>query len=268
MDTVHDPAWHGADVGAAVAADIGFIPYAAKADAGIFALQRLCNALSDAGLAGARGADKAEDRTGLLLLEVHDRDLLNDALLDFFQSEMILLEHGFRLVQIDLPGIFIFPGKAGDEIQIIVEHAGFRAVLSLLLIAVKDLIRLLAGGLIHTGFLDQDLEPAHIRDIFGMHFVQFLLQVFNLLFDRGFAVDLLITLLLGASGFIIDMEHLQIFIQDLFHGFTALLFGILSKQGIALLIADGEPGGHDGGNLTDRSPLLRISAGQRSPLEL
>ena len=39
------------------------------------------------------------------------------------------------------------------------------------------------------------------------------------------------------------------------------------QQGIALLIADGEPGGHDGGNLTDRSPLLRISAGRVS-LEL
>ena len=55
---------------------------------------------------------------------------------------MILLQNGFCLIQIDLLGVLVLPGQAGDEIEVVVEHAGFRTVLPLLLVAVEDFISL------------------------------------------------------------------------------------------------------------------------------
>ena len=268
LDAVHDPAGHGADVGPAVAADVRLVADAAQAHAGILAVQGPGDALADAGLAGTGGADKAEDGAGLLFFEVHHGDLLDDALLDLLQAEMILLQDRLRLVEVDLLGVLVFPGEAGDKIKIIVEHTGFGTVLALLLVAVEDLLRLLAGGLVHAGLFDLDLETAHIRDVLRMHLVQFLLQIFDLLFDGLLAVDLLIALLLGVPGFIVDVEEFQVFIEDLFHGLASFEAGILLQQGIALLVSDVEPGGHDRRDLADAAPLLRVGARQRTPLEL
>ena len=44
-----------------MSADLRFIPDTAQADPDIFALQRLCDALSDAGLSGSRHSYKEQD---------------------------------------------------------------------------------------------------------------------------------------------------------------------------------------------------------------
>src|SRR5439155_23258762 len=57
-----DVAGQRADVGAAMAADLGLVVDAAEADAREGAAGRLGDALAERGLADARGADEAEDR--------------------------------------------------------------------------------------------------------------------------------------------------------------------------------------------------------------
>ena len=64
-----DPAGHGADVGAPVAADVGLVAHAAEGDADVLAPHRPRDRLGDRGLADARRADEEEDRAlGLPLL--------------------------------------------------------------------------------------------------------------------------------------------------------------------------------------------------------
>ena len=136
LDPVHDPARHGADIGAPVPADLRLITHTAKAHPDILPMQSLCDTLSDTGLPGTRCAHKQKDRAGLAFFQIHHRDLLQHAVFYLFQTVMILIQDLFRLLEIDLGLFFCFPGQTGHEIQIIIEHPVFVAVLTLLLHAV------------------------------------------------------------------------------------------------------------------------------------
>ena len=217
LDAVHDPAGHGADIGPPVAADIRFIPDAAQADPDIFTLQGPGNTLADAGLAGTGRSHKKQDGTGLLAAQVHDRDLLDDPLPDLLQSEMIFFQDSLCFSQINILRFFLFPGKTGQEIQIVIEHTRLCTVTALLTEPVQDFVRFLAGGFVHARFFHFNFQAAQVRDIFRMHFVQLLLQILDLLADGRFLIHLLVTLLLGCLRVIFDGGHLQILIEHLFH---------------------------------------------------
>ncbi len=200
LDSVHDPSGHGTDIGPPVAPDIRLIPDAAQADTDVLSLQGFGDTLADTGLAGSGGSHKEQDRSGLLFLQIHDGNLLDDPLLDLFQAEMIFLKDLFRPVKVDGLGRLLFPGQACDKIQVVVEHAGFRTVLTFRLEPVEDFLRLFPCRLVHTGFLDLDLQLTEVRDIFRVHLIQLLLQKLHLLLDGRLPVDLLIIFLLGTLG--------------------------------------------------------------------
>ena len=61
-EALDNPAGHGADVGAPVPADIGFVAGAAKGDPHVLAPKRPGDRLGDRGLAHPRRADEEEDR--------------------------------------------------------------------------------------------------------------------------------------------------------------------------------------------------------------
>ena len=96
---------------------------------------------------------------------------------------MILFENLSCLVQIDLHGRLFLPWKAGQEIQIIIEHAGLSRLLPFTLQAVDDLRRLRLCLLVHSGFLDRDLKLPDVRNILRINFVQFFLKILHLLLD-------------------------------------------------------------------------------------
>ena len=82
-----DAAGHGADVGAAVAANLGLVAHAAEADADELAAHRGGDRAAEAGLADARRADQAEDLGRAGGADAVDRQLahgqeVEDALLD------------------------------------------------------------------------------------------------------------------------------------------------------------------------------------------
>ena len=259
LDPVHDPAGHRSDISPAVAADIRLIPHAAEADADIFPVQRFRNALSDTCLAGARCADKQEDRTRLLFFEIHDRDLLNNTLLDLFESEVVLLKHLLRLLEIDLLHLLFFPVQPGDKIQIIIEHARLRAAVRLLLEPAQHLECLRLGRFVHPGLFDLELEFADIRHLLGVHFIEFPLQELHLLFDRGLLVDLLIILLLRAGGLGRHFGDFHELIDCLLQHFQSLLVTVLCQNIVFLRSAHLEPDGHGDSDLTDRMELFQIS---------
>ena len=76
-----------------------------------------------------------------------------------------------------------------------------------------------------------------------MHFVQLFLEIFHLLFDGGFPVELFVVLLLGGLGGALDVDHLQPLPQRLFQGVEAVGEAVLLQQGVSFFRGKTEPGG-------------------------
>src|SRR6201999_2408878 len=103
----HQAAREGADVRAAVAADLGLVADAAERHAHELAAHGAGDRLADRGLAGAGRADERQDRAralvgrdAALLAQLLDRDVLHDAVLDVAQAGVVavyLLARLFRV---------------------------------------------------------------------------------------------------------------------------------------------------------------------------
>ena len=183
LDTVHDPPRHCADIGSAVAANIRFIPDTPKADPHILPLQRMGNAAADACFPGTGRTDKQENGTGLFAFQIHHGNLLYDAALDLLQTVMVGLQDFTRLFQIDHFGFRLFPVQGSHEVQIVVQHTVLRRLVALLLQSVQDFYGFRPCGFVHPGFFDFHFEFPDIGNLFRVHFIQFPLQKFQLLFD-------------------------------------------------------------------------------------
>src|ERR1044071_3965976 len=85
LDALDDPTRQRADVGAAVAADLGLVAHAAERDPAELAADRARDRATERGLADAGRAREAQDRALLVVLELADRHVLDDALLDLVE---------------------------------------------------------------------------------------------------------------------------------------------------------------------------------------
>ena len=81
-----------ADIGAAMAADLGLVMRAAEADPDEFAPGRARDALAERGLADPGRPDKAQDRAAPVRVQLVDREEFEDAPLDLLQAVMVLVE--------------------------------------------------------------------------------------------------------------------------------------------------------------------------------
>ena len=108
----------GADVGAAVAADLGLVADAADGDALELAAERPGDRAAEAGLADAGRADEAEDRPWRLRVELADGQVLEDPVLDLLEVVVVLVE--------DLPGVgdvevvlgLLRPGEVDEPLEV------------------------------------------------------------------------------------------------------------------------------------------------------
>ena len=100
-DRLDDVAGQGADVGAPVAADLGLVVHAAQADAHELATHGAGDRLAERGLADARRADEAQDRRLAFGRQLAHRQILDDALLDLLETEMIVVQDAARLGDVD-----------------------------------------------------------------------------------------------------------------------------------------------------------------------
>ena len=93
-----DRAGHRADVRPPVPADLGLVADAADRDADELAAERPRDRLAERRLADAGRADEAEDRPReVALLQLRDREVLDDPLLDLVEVEVVLVEDLARL---------------------------------------------------------------------------------------------------------------------------------------------------------------------------
>jgi len=243
MNAVHNPAGHGADIGPPMTPNIRLIPNAAQADPNVFPLQRARNAATDTGFTRARCTYKKKDGAGLLFLKLHHRDLLNNPVFHLIQAKVVFLQHAFRLVQVDVLRLRLAPFQGGDKVQIVIKHAGFRTVLTLLLQTVQHLLRFLLGLRVHARLFDFLLEFANVGNAFRIHFVQLPLQKFHLPLDGLFPVRLLVLIFLSALGFPGELRHLQIFVNHGLHDFHSFYRTALQQYPVLLLRRIAHPNG-------------------------
>ena len=92
-------------------ADLGLVVDAAQADTDELASQRLGDALAQRGLAGSRGAGETEDRTLHVLLELADRQILEDSVLDLLEVVVIVIEHLAGAAEVQTISARLGPGQ-------------------------------------------------------------------------------------------------------------------------------------------------------------
>jgi hypothetical protein len=120
LHRLDEAAGQGADVRAAVAADLGVVAHAAERDADVLAAEGLGDAAAERGLADAGRADEAEDRAALVGRELADAEVLEDALLDPLEAVVVGLEQlaGGGEVELVRGGRARAPREVGDPLEV------------------------------------------------------------------------------------------------------------------------------------------------------
>jgi len=113
---------HRADIGAAMPANLGLIPYAAQRHAHEFAARRLRNGFAQRGLADARRADQTQDRALELVHAFLHGEIFDNPLFDFFKPVMIGVENFLRLGEIVFHLGAIVPGDRGQPVEVVPDH--------------------------------------------------------------------------------------------------------------------------------------------------
>ena len=236
MYAIHYPSRHRSYVCSAVTADIRLIMYTAQAHSHVFAAESSCNAFAYAGLACSGCAYEEEYRSRLLFLEIHDRYLLNYAVLYLIQSVMILIKHLAGLVEVYIGSFLFLPGESSHEIEVIIQHTGFRALTALLFQAVKDFLSLFPRGLVHARLRDLLLEFLYISHVLRMHLVKFLLQMLHLTLYSLLTIHLLMFFLLRCHRLIGDPAYFHEAVQRFLDEFRSFCTAVLCKDRISFRV--------------------------------
>ena len=115
----------GADVSPPVAAELRLVAHASQRQAVESAAHGAGDRAPERGLAGARGADEAEDRGArpdLVPLELAHRQELQDAVFHLLQIVVILVQDAARLGQVDLVLALLRPGQRDQPVEVGADH--------------------------------------------------------------------------------------------------------------------------------------------------
>ena len=117
-EVLDDASGHGADVGAAVAADFRLVAHAAEGHADEFAAEGAGDGLAEGGFADPGGADEAEDGAFHLLFEFEDGEVFEDAFFDFLEVVMVLVEDLAGAGEVELVFGANGPGEVGEHFDV------------------------------------------------------------------------------------------------------------------------------------------------------
>ena len=118
-----DRARQRADVRAPVAADLGLVPHAADRHADELAAERPRDRLPERRLADAGRPDEAEDLPRDLVAQLRHGQVLDDAVLDLLEVEVVLVEHAAGVLEVEVVLRRLLPGQAEDPFQIAADDA-------------------------------------------------------------------------------------------------------------------------------------------------
>ncbi|OLB99686.1 MAG: hypothetical protein AUI15_08465 [Actinobacteria bacterium 13_2_20CM_2_66_6] len=123
-DRLDDAAWHGADVGAAVAADLGLVVHSAERGARELAPHRAGDRVPQRRLAHAGRADEAEDGLAsafggaAVLAQLPHREVLDDALLHLVEVVVVVVEDRASLRHVDLAACGRVPRQRDHQVEV------------------------------------------------------------------------------------------------------------------------------------------------------
>ena len=101
-----------------MASDLGLVPNATKAHSDELASQRQSDAAAQGGLAHARWANQAKDRPPHLMDQRQHRHVIEDALLDLTQAEMLGLEDVRRMFDGEVVVRACRPRQPNDPVEV------------------------------------------------------------------------------------------------------------------------------------------------------
>ena len=162
LHALDDLAGHRADIGPAMAADLGLVTHAAQRHAHEVAAGGARHRLAERGLADPRRADQAQDRALHLLHALLDGEVFEDALLDLLQPEMVGVEHPLGALDVALDLGALLPGDRQQPVEVVAHHRrlGRHRAHAAQLLQLRH--RLVVGFLGELGLVDLVLELGHL----------------------------------------------------------------------------------------------------------
>ena len=255
-DALQDLARHRADVGAAVATDLGLVTHAAQGHAHELAVGGTRDGLTQRGLAHARRSDQAQDRGLHLVDALLHREVFEDALLDLLQPVVVLVEHLLGMGQVIVELALLLPRQGQQRVDVVAHHGGLgrhgrhQAQLAELALA------FLAGLFGHAGGLDLLLDVLEVGAVLAL--TQFLLDGLDLLVQVVLTLALLHLALDAPADALLDLQDVE-FVLDLRQQLLQALAHRQRLQHFLLLLdADGQVCGDGVGQAT-----RVLDAGQR-----
>ena len=227
LHRLDDPPRERADVGAAMPADLGLVADAAQREPHELAVGGASDGLAQRRLAHAGRSDQAEDGALHVVLQLADRQILENALLHLLEAVVVLLQHALGVLDVEVVLGLLGPGQVGDPLEV-----GARdRVLGGSRRDALEAVELLVGDLLDVGRQAELLDPlAQLVELLFLftELAQLLLDGLELLAQvvlalglGHLALDLRVDLRAEFENFSLPIEELQDELHPLLeiHGF-------------------------------------------------
>ena len=220
-DAFDNTSGHGTDIGAAMAANLGFVVHTAEGDANILATQGFGDAATERGFADTRRTVEADDGRLFFCGEAQRGEMFEYAFLYTLHAEVVAVEHAFGIFHIEIVLGMTSPWEVYHGLQIVEHHV----VVGILLVHATQLLEFavirgfyLLGERYCLSFVFQvfDVGVGSLTELF--------LDILYLLGEEVFA---LLLVELGTCTFLYFMtqeceltlavEHLKEFVGSLLH---------------------------------------------------
>ena len=120
-----DLAGHRPDIGPPVAANFALVAHPAKRDTDKLAPRGPCHRFSQRRLADTRGSDQTEDRALEFLGSLLNRQIFDDAFLDFLKPVMVVIQHLLGAAKVPFDPALDAPGYRQHPVEIIAHDGRF-----------------------------------------------------------------------------------------------------------------------------------------------
>src|SRR5882724_10063194 len=241
LHALDDLARQRADVGAAVAADLGLVAHAAQRHAHELPAGGTRDRLAERGLAHAGRPDQTEDGPLGVADQALHREVLEDALLHLLEAEVVVLEDLLRLFDVELVLGVLVPGQGDQPVDVVTDDGRLgghgRHHLELL----QLLLGLLAGLRRHLLLLDLLFQLLDLV-LELVLLAELLLDRAHLLVEVVLLLGLLHLLLDPGTDTLLDLEDLDLGAHEAEHLLEALGRVGHLEQRLLVLELDAEVG--------------------------
>ena len=218
LEVLDDLSGQRANVGAAMAPDLGLVVHTAERDAREFAVQCPRDRPAERGFAHTRRSDEAQDRALHVGFQTAHGEVIQDAVFHLLQAVVVLIEELLRLEDVDLAGAGLRPRQHGQPLDVVAGErvVGRRRVHAAEAGKLLERVHLDLFG--HAGGLDLGLEVGDV--LLGVvEVAEFLLNRLQLLAQIVVALRLLhgiLDLVLDLVAELLDFELLgEVFVDAL-----------------------------------------------------